>query len=76
MIFNKMVFLSTFDYKYSISQARKMQMNYCVMKKKTWDVKKMHNDLIPFSSRGKGPLLYTSITIYEGPEGYRARRNT
>lgn len=71
-----MVFLSTFDYKYSISKVRKMQMNYCVMKQNVWNAQKMRNDLIRFSSQREGVLLYTSITIYEGPEGYRARRNT
>ena len=71
-----MVFLSTFDYKYSISKVRKMQMNYCVMKQNVWNTQKMRNDLIRFSSQREGVLLYTSITIYEGPEGYRARRNT
>lgn len=71
-----MVFLSTFDYKYSISKVRKMQMNYCVMKQNAWNAQKMRNDLIRFSSQREGVMLYTSITIYEGPEGYRARRNT
>lgn len=71
-----MVFLSTFDYKYSISKVRKMQMNYCVMKQNAWNAQKMRNDLIRFFSQREGVLLYTSITIYEGPEGYRARRNT
>ena len=46
------------------------------MKQNVWNAQKMRNDLICFSSQKEGVLLYTSITIYEGPEGYRARRNT